>query len=351
MNYFILAKIGNVNMKKTFQKTLIASALAAASVGAFAGTAATTNLLFPYVSTATGTYTVLSISTGASAVAFSKLHFTYATKATSDANSVACQHLDGDATMTANDLMQFEMSKKVDLPTAFGDTTSVPKYFPSGAVGADRYGMLVVNNDTLANGTYGGAATYLNAPLYGEARIINTTSGLAVGYSTDDLHTTGAARPSFAAAAGPDGGGSVKVISWFQDPTVSTSWFIMPLGTETEIAFDANATQTYGVYNSGTQNVALAAWDAPTGVLGHFNNNEGFQSSLATTSVTCMGVVSRATLLGALNAPWSANGGWGVFDQSAAPSPVTATGSLIYKIESTTALGSTQSFITREPLL
>lgn len=337
-------------MKTTFQKTLIAAAMAAASIGAIAGTPGTDNLLFPYITTATGSYTFLSIVTlgGGGAGIANRVHFTYATKPISAANGDSCDHLDGDATMTPNDLMQFEVQKKVDLPTLFGDVTSVPKYFPGTAVANDRHGMLVVNN---WNGSvYGGSASYLNSRLYGEARIINTATGLAMGYSTDDLHTGGGTgNPNFADAAGPDAGMSAKVISWFPEPTVATSWFVMPLDNEQNMAFLGNATQTYGVYNSGTQNAANA-FVVPTGVLGHFNNNEGFQSSLATTSVTCLGVVDRPTLLGAVNSPWSANGGWGVFAQTAAPVPATSTGSLIYKIESTNAAGKA-SFVTREPVL
>lgn len=335
-------------MKKTFQKTLIAAAMTAASIGAFAGTPATDNLLFPYVTTATGSYTFLSIVSRGGTAAAPAVHFTYATKAISSANSVACDHLDGDAVMTPNDLMLFEMQNKVDLKALFGDTTSTPKYFPNSAIANDRHGMLVVNNWT--NAAYGGAAAYLNATLYGEARIINTATGLAMGYSTDDLHSTaGTTNPNYAAAAGPDAGLAVKVISWFPDPTVATSWFVQPLDTEQVMAFAGNATQTYGVYNTATQNTAGNS-DQTVGTLGHFNNNEGFQSSLATTTVKCLGVVGRADLLGALNTPWSNNGGWGVFAQSAAPVPATSTGSLVYKIEATSAAGKAQ-FITREPLL
>lgn len=331
-------------MNKSFQKNLIAASvgavLAAGSMVATAGTPGTTNLLFPYVTTQTGSYTFISITALGGVAANPRVHFTYAMKATSAANSAVCVHLDGDATMTPNDLMQFEIQNKVNMATTFGDTTSVAKYFPNTAAAANQHGMLIVNNDAAAGGTYGGAAAYLAANLYGEARIINTASGLAAGYSTDDLHTTGAASPDFAlAGAGPDNGLSTKVISWFPDPTVSTSWFVEPLDTEAVMAFAGNASQAYGVY------------DSTATFLGHYNNNETFQSSTATAGVTCLGTFDRATLLGALNAPWSANGGWGVFALSAVPVPATATGSLIYKMESTTALGGTTSFITREPVL
>jgi len=351
MNYFILAKIGNVNMKKTFQKSLIAASvgavLAVASIGASAGTTGTTNLLFPYITTATGSYTFISIvNQKGAAVPATALHFTYATKAISAAVNAACTHLDGDAFTTPNDLMQFEVQNKVNVPASFGDATSVPKYFPNTAVAANQHGMLIVNNDPA--GVYGSGGVYTNAILYGEARIINTATGLAAGYSSDDLHTTGAAVPNFAAVGGPDGALSAKVISWFPDPTVATSWYAVPLGTETAMGFNGGVRATYQVQDaSATQVVG--------GFGGHYNNNEGFQSSTATADVRCVGTFDRATLLGALNSPWSANGGWGNFSSIANASatfPAAAlTPSLVYKLETTTAVGGTQTFITREPVL
>ena len=326
-------------MKKTFQKTLIGAALVAAGLSAVAGTRPTTNLLFPYVTTATGSYTFISIVAnqfGANPAA-PFVHMTYATKAISAANSAACAHLDGDAIMTANDLMQFEIQNKVNMPAAFGDVTSVPKYFPLGAGANDRHGFLIVNNDAAAGGLYGGSAAYLNAALNGEAHIINTATGLGFGYSIDDLHTTGTNNPDFASTAGPDGGDPIKAISWFPDPAVSTTWYVLPLGTETTMGFGGNLTKTYKAYN----------WSGNIG--GHYNNNEGFQSSTAQAAVTCLGVFDRATLLGALNAPWSANGGWAAFAPSVLP-VLPGDNTLIYKMETTTALGGLRSFVSREPL-
>jgi hypothetical protein len=330
-------------MNNSFKKNLIAASvgavLAAGSFAANAGTPGTSNLLFPYVTTATGSYTFISIAAQNGVAVPTPVHFTYATKATSASNTAVCTHLDGDAMMTANDLMQFEIQNKVNMPTSFGDTTSVPKYFPNNAAAANQHGMLIVNNDPA--GAYGSGATYVNANLYGEARIINTATGLAAGYSTDDLHTpvTGA-NPQF--LGGPDTGLGTKVISWFPDPTVSTSWFVLPLGTEIDMAFTGNVWAQYRV----TDNTALIG--------GHYNNNEGFQSSTATATVACLGTFDRATLLGALNSPWSANGGWGNFTQTVAAPPagyIATTNALVYKMESTSALGGVTSFITREPTM
>ena len=199
--------------------------------------------------------------------------------------------------------------------------------------------MLIVNNDTTA--AYGGAA-YGGALLYGEARIINTANGMVLGYSTDDLHTTNAGNPDF--AAGPDTGLPNKVISWFPEPAVSTSWYALPLGTEQAMAFAGNLAVRYQVQDS-TATQILA------GVGGHYNNNEGFQSSTAATGVTCLGTFNRATLLGPLNSPWSVNGGWGNMVTVNASNTVTPTPNLLYKVESTNALGGNMTFVTREPTL
>lgn len=337
-------------MKKSFQKSLVAVALIAAGFAAHAGTAGTSNLLFPYVTTATGAFTFISISQQNSSApttgtAASPLHFSYATKPISAANSAKCDHVDGDATSTLNDLMQFEVSKRIDVPAAFGDTTSVPKYLYEGnPAAANRHGTLIVN--AAAGSAYPAGGPYTSPALYGEARIISTASGLAAGYSTDDLHATAApSNPDFT-AGGPDQGLSSKVVSWFAEPTVSTTFYVLPLGTEANMSFSGNLFTSYQVQG------ATPSVDSTLGFGGHYNNNEKFQSSTNTNEITCLGVVSRSNLLGSLNAPFSANGGWGnltrVTDIETPTGLVTATNSLVYKLETTSAVGNA-SFVTRVP--
>lgn len=337
-------------MTKSFQKTLIAASvgviLAAGSFSANAGTPGTTNLLFPFITTETGSFTFISISNTGTSGARTPYHFTYATKAVvpgNTNNTAACTHLDGDATATGNDLMQFEVQNKVPF-TAFGGT-SVAKFFPNTPDAANQRGMLIVNNAVGSN--YGSGATYAGVTLYGEARIINTLTGLATGYSTDDLHTANAAftttsgGPDFASIAGPDGGAvnSTKIISWFPVAAVNTSFFVIPLADEQVMSFTGNAYVQYQARDS------LAVFG------GHYDNKEGFQSSTAVAGVTCVGTFSRADLLGALNAPFSNNGGWATFARTggAFAGTVAATTALIYKLENTTALGGNVSFITRAP--
>lgn len=349
-------------MKKTLKRNLIAASVAAALAAgagvAVAGTKGTTNLLFPFFTTATGSYTFLTVALqnpGVPASGNLPVHFTYAYKATTAANSVGCGHIDGDATMTANDLMMMEVRDQVDMSAVFGDTTSKPKYFPNTAASANQQGFIIVNN--ASGSVYGSGAVYESGMLYGEARIINTVSGLAMGYSTDDLHTTTSPNPDFSTSAAPDGQFDVKVTTLFPSPTVSTNWYILPMGTEQAMAF-VNAGGVSAIYqlqsSSAVQSTQGAPGGSPTvGIAGQYNNNETFQSSTATASVVCFGVVDQPTLLGALNATFTANGGWANFV------PVTSTAgttgasqpTLLYKEETTTALGGTLSFITREPTM
>ena len=322
-------------MKKTFQKTLIAASvgavLAAASMVASAGTPGTTNLLFPYITTKASAYSFLSIVNQLGNPAVGRpIHFTYAVKSIAAANSATCTHINGDAFATPNDLMQFEVSKKYDLPALTGDVTSVPKYFPSGPVGANQHGFLIANNSVLASYGETPLGGYAGAILHGEAHIVDTDSGLYLSYASEDLHTADAALPDFNTTAGPDGGLHIKNLSWYADSIATTQFYILPLRDEGVMGYGGNATANY-----------VAVGQGPLFFFGHYNNNEGFQSSTTTIPVTCFGFATRSQMLGTLNAPWSANGGWANWFN------LLGNGALVYKQETTSALGGTRSFMTR----
>jgi hypothetical protein len=343
MNYFILAKIGNVNMKKTFQKTLVAAVVASASLMAHAGggTPATDNLLFPFITTKASAQTFLSIvardTTGAQPVGTAiPVHITYTTRPLA---SGTCSHYDGDMGMTSNDQMTFEISNRTLVNAATADTTSTPVQLPANAT--DRVGFAIVNNNNL--GAYGTGAAYADYPLYGEVRIIDTATGLYLGYTTNDLHTTASGNPDFAAAAGTGPDASLapalfphKVLSWFSTGAVDTTWYVLPLGTETAMAFANSTTITYQVQNSNQT------------AGGHYNNNEVFRSSTATFTAPCLGTVNRSTLLDPIVATHSVNGGWGTFSRTAG-----ATNALVYKNEVLMPgmLGGLGQFVTRVPVL
>jgi hypothetical protein len=349
MNYFILAKIGNVNMKKAFQKTLVAGSIGLlAATAAIAGTPGTSNLLFPFISTVDTTQTFLSIVARDTTAALpvgtaAPVHITYVTR---PVGLGTCSHYDGDMAMTANDQMTFEISNRTNVNALTGDTTSTPVQLPANA--NNRVGFAVVNND--AAGAYGTGALYQSHPLYGEARIVDTVSGLFLAYSTDDLHTLAGGNPNFAdpAGNGPDANLTPalfpnKILNWFSTGAVSTTWMIEPLGTEQDMAFTSNLHIRYRVANS---NMSAG---------GHYNNNEVFRSSTALAAVTCLQTIDRATLLDPIVATHSNNGGWGAF-QFVAGIPagtIQATNALVYKNETLMpgVLGGKGNFVTRVPVL
>lgn len=332
-------------MKKTFQKTLVAAAVASASFVALAGggTPATSNLLFPYITTKASAQTFLSIvardATLPAVGTARPVHITYVTRPIAGG---ACSHYDGDMAMTANDQMTFEVSNRTDVNTLTGDTTSTPVQLPANAT--DRIGFAILNNH--AAGAYGTGAVYGALPLYGEARVVDTATGLYLGYSTNDLHTLAAASPDFAAATGegPDASTAPalyvdKLVSWFSTGAVDTTWHVLPLNTEALMAFAAPPAQTitYQVQNA-----------AAGGVGGHYNNNEVFRSSTATYTATCIGSVTRSTLLDPIVATHSVNGGWGTFVRTAGTA-----NALVYKNETLQPgiLGGNGQFVTRVPVL
>lgn len=330
-------------MNKTFQKTLVAAVVASASLMAHAGggTPATDNLLFPFITTKASAQTFLSIvardTTAAVPVGTAiPVHITYTTRPLA---SGTCSHYDGDMAMTSNDQMTFEISNRTDVNAATADTTSTPVQLPANAT--DRLGFAIVNNNVA--GAYGTGAIYGDYPLYGEARIVDTATGLYLGYTTNDLHTAASGNPDFAAAAGTGPDASLtpalfpnKVLSWFSTGAVDTTWFVLPLGTENAMAFANTTTITYQVRNS----------NGATG--GHYNNNEVFRSSTASFTAPCIGTVSRAALLDPIVATHSVNGGWGTFIATAG-----ATNALVYKNEVLMPgmLGGVGQFVTRVPVL
>lgn len=338
-------------MKKTFQKTLVAAAIASASLLAHAGTPATTNLLFPFISTKDSAQTFLSIvardTTGAVAVNTAiPVHITYTTR---PIGAGSCSHYDGDMSLTSNDQATFEVSNRTDVNAATGDTTSSPVQLPS--VANNRVGFAVVNNSSL--GAYGSGAGYQNFPLYGEAHVVDTATGLYLSYSTSDFHTLDAANPDFADATGhgPDADLTPalypnKVLSWLSTGALDTTWYILPLATEQRMAFSVNASIRYQVRNSS----GIAG--------GHYNNNEVFRSSTAVVTSTCVNTVTRSDLLDPVVATHSINGGWGTFIRRPildvdGITDIGATNALVYKQEVLKAgvLGGLGQFLTRVPVL
>lgn len=349
-------------MKKAFQKSLLVAAMgvaALASTTANAGSYGTQNVFFPYITTASTAFTFITLAnngTGAAGIA----HYRYAMKATTAANSVGCEHQDGNGTLTLNDVLQFEVGNKVNVATALatGDTTGTAYPFTGGN---DKHGYLMVN--TTGAGRSG-------QTIYGEAVIIDTATGMRMAYTTGGLNTDNAADPDYTLAntgiaGGPESvpvfvpSGSVdpkgtSVVTWYKAANVTTSWFVVPLGTTLEMTPAGAVGGVIAGYNMGDS--AGAA-----GQNGAYDLNEAFHSGSIRTDVRCIGVITRANMLQPGALANTANGGTAhlstynrLAGTDGAPAGGTAAAllqrdkSLVYKLQSTSLVGGASSFISRE---
>lgn len=266
-------------MKKTFQKTLLAAAAGMALVSGVAQ--ADDNLLFPYISSVSGGYTFISITTDANAAVAGGSHYYYMTKLAGATGN--CEHFDGLGTNTQNDLFQFEMSKQSDLITATGDTTSTPLTMAS--TGKEGYLVVTANTPDVAS------------RYTGEATLVSVGSGLMYTYN-------GITAPS--AAGNPDFGNAAtglqqtnRIFQWYADPAVSTAFYIAPVGTLTNMKGGALTVSVKSVSNKGVN-----------GDEGAFDNNEKLWSGAVSKTITCFGSVKPSDLLGSDTYAKVKNGGY-----------------------------------------
>jgi len=332
-------------MKKTFQKSLLVAAVAA-SLGsaAMAAEIGTTNLLFPFVSSGASAFTFITVNNGGPANAGGAMHFTYGMKAATATNGTGCEHSDGNGTLTANDVTQFEMSGKVNVATALANGDTNGGFTWTG--GADKQGFLIVNSN-------GSAPALSNDVLYGSAVVVDTASGLRLAYSTQGLNTDTNPVADFslnntALAGGPEVANTVvgtvngnHVVTWYATPGVSTSWYVVPLGLETSMSPSGaigGIAGSYSMYNSA-------------GTLGGaYDMKEVFTSGSLSSAVVCTGNVTRAQMLQSGALANSNLGGMALLSTSvaAAASGSLANKSLVYSVQNTSLIGTgTSAFINR----
>jgi len=350
-------------MKKTFQKSLIAAAVGVTMSGAFAASVGTSNILFPYISTGANAVTLITLVNGGTATVPT---YRYAMKAIGAANSVGCDHQDGTSALTANDVVQFEVSNKFVANTAFanGDTSVGYQY----AGGANKQGFLVVNAGATVNGAAG------NTLIYGEAIVIDAASGLRLAYSSQGLNTDfNAANPDFtvndagatggpvaAAVVSPSGSTQntahgTNVVSWLNSAAVTTSWYVVPLGTQAEMT-------PSGVIGGLTAAYSMTDGLGNGGQFGAYNMTEAFQSGGQLSTVRCIGAIARSDVLmpGVVTAT-AAGGTANLVTYNNAVSTVntadgapaggtsqTAHKSLVYKVQSAGTGANALGFISRE---
>lgn len=262
MNYFILAKIGKRNMKKTFQKTLIAASVGIVMLSA-AGTASANSLLFPYFTTVAGAQSVLTLTntaTTGTVGSANALHYVYN-------YGSSCTHYDATGSMTTNDVL----SHSIASPTTAGGfgkvtstDTSTPVYFPNNDTG-----FLVVSSKTTSGDD-----------LRGSMAIVDTNSGLVVSYAPiNNALDTNAANNEGNFSAITD----VKfALNFMPTGYVTTSWFGSVVGNmNTAITTGAN----WGGVATFTNNGNV------------YNNDEVAYSGTTTKAITCSGSITPGNLM------------------------------------------------------
>jgi hypothetical protein len=303
-----------------FKKSLVAIATGAALAAAGMTAANAESLLFPYWSTEAGTTSVLSLTAGATLAPAGQIHYVWN-------YGSSCTHFDNYGKLTANDLIQQFVSQPAGTPALFGDT-STPAYFPPSI---QTSGFLVVTDNA---GVAGGAAGPLGS-LRGQMVIASAAAGIVTSYS---------GIPQTAAAAEGDFSllnATQYRLSWYPQSVVNpTSWFGVVTGNMA------------GAINAGTN------W---TGGMNYFQggnvygrNEDAYSGSMEGT-ITCSGSLTPASFMNSAQMASVTNGGLVnvTFTPGATPGGIPApanpgTGVVLTKLETTTALGSTNTFITPE---
>jgi hypothetical protein len=244
------------NMKKTFQKTLIAASVGVVMLSA-AGTASANSLLFPYFTTVGTAQSVLSLSlTTTAGNAKEDIHYVYNYGAD-------CIHYDATGTLTNNDTLTHAIAAGSfnKVPTA---DASTGVYFPL----ADT-GFLVVSTKSSAT-----------AGLRGSMAIIDLTNNLVVSYPGIDNggDTSGVREGDFSGITDKNFG-----LAFLPSAVATTSWFGVVVGNmNSVISTGANWAAKMSYLNSGAV----------------FDNDEVSYSGTNTAKVlTCQGVVKPADLM------------------------------------------------------
>ena len=307
---------------KALALALLSGTFAAGS--ASAAPAGTSSLLFPYWSTENGTVSILSLAAGPNLItggAGGNIHYVWN-------YGPSCTHFDNYGKMTPNDLLQQFVSAPAGTPPLFGDA-STPAYFPPVAQGSHGFLIVTDNGGTVGSGGPTGA-------LRGQMVLASASAGIVTAYS-------GIPAPFGPSEGDFSGVGGVGYrLSWYPGAEVSTSWFAVVTGNES------------GVIQSSSN------WNGAAQYTNHglvYGRDEDSYSGAVTGTFTCSTMLTPSSFMNSAQIASTGNGGvvnvgftmgttdaTGAFTLSGAP----ATGVVLYKIESTTALGSLKTFITPE---
>lgn len=344
-----------------------------AAVGLVMGTAAINAnadaLLFPYFQSGNGAYTFLSlhsdagqgapsnpgdpVAAGVDPFTTNRLHYVWNYN---DPTFGECTHYDAFGSMSQFDVIQQTVVSPsspggVDLDAAFNDA-SFPAYL--NATTTTR-GFLTVSDNYMS-----GYVTGNEAGFRGQAIVVDAIAGTVSAYKgLNDITNTyeGDFSSIFTSALSHD-------LTWYPTARVNTSWFALVTGRPVTTAApyaDPVDLNPAGMANpSGWRGVRAFR----NGFGGVFDRDEGFYSFNRPFNVTCYRVIDRAEFMNASQLIATAEGGYNWLINAAVNSDLDAaddglqgdgntdvsgaTGAILVKIESTTALGGTRTAISWE---
>ena len=282
------------------------------------------SLLFPYWSTENGTVSILSLAAGPNLIsggAGGNIHYVWN-------YGPSCTHFDNYGTMTPNDLLQQFVSAPAGTPALFGDQ-STPAYFPQVAQGSHGFLIVTNNGGSVGNGGQAGALRGQMVLASASAGIVTAYSGIPAPLASNEGNFFGV-------------GGVAYRLSWYPGADVGTSWFAVVTGDES------------GAIGSGS-NWNGAAQYTNGGVV--YGRDEDSYSGAASGTFTCSTMLTPSSFMNSAQIASTGNGGvvnvgftMGTTDASGTFTPgfLPATGVVLYKLETTTALGSLNTFITPE---
>ncbi len=310
------------NLKKLAVATAVSTAI---GVG---GMAQADSVFFPFVTTADGAYTFLTVVNDAVSVdgdEFShttqNLHFYYGYKAVDAAADDACNHRDYVLSVTDNAILQVEVGGKLDLITDFNDPAGYGVGFLPIPAGNQGFAS-VENEDTN------------NIPLFGEGIVIDAASGLNTAYA--GVESTVNSNPDWTSI-----GATEFVTSWYPTDIVSVSWYALALGQRSAMTPNAGG----GVYLWVRPETDTTGSNWGSFYRDGRGNNELYVSGTRHTRLRCWGTFALEDLLGdkstvVKHGGWMSVGGYQAKADSTLAFTTTTQPYALWKIQSTNALGT-----------
>lgn len=268
------------------------------------------SLLFPYFKSGGGAYTFVSLYSWTGGTVNVAYYYDLLSTAGKE-----CIHEDHTGTLTAKDIFKYEVTKQVDLKTLFGDASAmslIHLYVPN------TQGFFIVQMPIEPEADHGG-----------QAAIVDTASGLVTAYKA--LNNPLSTDPNL---------WNNQIVSKtsfdmtnYPSPTVTTSWFVLVTGSG--MFTGANAIPSY-LGHVHLNNAVDMVWD----------KDEHMVSGNKEKTITCFDFITRSDIMQPGQVTNSDGGGY--WWERVTDMTNGATGALMIKVESTTALGGAMQTISLE---